>query len=117
VNLITNAVRYGGSEILVTAARNGQVVEFAVHDDGEGVPSKFQSEMWGRFERRSQKGNMSVPGSGIGLSVARDLVAAHDGTIGYRTSELLGGACFAFSSPVPGPSNLDLVSAHAERVG
>ncbi|HET7846064.1 MAG TPA: HAMP domain-containing sensor histidine kinase [Acidimicrobiia bacterium] len=117
VNLITNAIRYGGSEILVTAARNGQLVEFAVHDDGEGVPTKFQAEMWGRFERGFHKGDMSVPGSGIGLSVARDLVAAHGGTIGYRTSELLGGACFAFSIPVPGPGSLDLVSAQAERVG
>jgi signal transduction histidine kinase len=117
VNLITNAVRYGGSEILVTASSNGQLVEFAVHDDGDGVPAKFQSEMWGRFERGSHKDNKSVPGSGIGLSVAKDLVTAHGGTIGYRTSELLGGACFAFTIPAPGPGALDLVSAKAEGVG
>jgi signal transduction histidine kinase len=117
VNLITNAVRYGGSEILVTASSNGQLVEFAIHDDGDGVPAKFQSEMWGRFERGSHKDNKSVPGSGIGLSVAKDLVTAHGGTIGYRTSELLGGACFAFTIPAPGPGALDLVSAKAEGVG
>ena len=117
VNLITNAVRYGGSEILVTASSNGQLVEFAVHDDGDGVPAKFQSDMWGRFERGFHKDNKSVPGSGIGLSVAKDLVTAHGGTIGYRTSELLGGACFAFSIPAPQPGALDLVSAQVGHVG
>ena len=115
VNLITNARRYGGPQILVTAARTGAVVEFAVHDDGDGVPAKFQSEMWGRFERGFHKDDVSVPGSGIGLSVARDLVTAHGGTIAYRTSERMGGACFAFTIPAPSPDSAELVSAQAER--
>jgi signal transduction histidine kinase len=117
VNLITNAIRYGRTEILVTAARGGQFVDFAVHDDGEGVPAKFQSDMWGRFERGLHKDNMSVPGSGIGLSVAKDLVTAHGGTITYRTSELLGGACFAFTIPIPAPDPADLLPAQVGRVG
>lgn len=117
VNLITNAVRYGRSEILVTAARKGSVVAFAVHDNGDGVPAKFQSDIWERFERGFHENDTSVPGSGIGLSVARDLVTAHGGTIGYRTSELLGGACFEFTVPVPEPDPVDLVSARVERVG
>jgi len=116
VNLIINAIRYGGSEILVTAARRGQVVAFAVHDDGHGVPAKFQSDMWERFERGAHKHDTGVPGSGIGLSVAKDLVTAHGGTIGYRTSELLGGACFEFTIPVPESDPVDLVPARSERV-
>lgn len=117
VNLITNAIRYGRSEILVTAARKGPVVAFAVHDNGDGVPAKFQTDMWGRFDRGLHKGDTSVPGSGIGLSVAKDLVTAHGGTIGYRTSELLGGACFEFTIPVPEAPPVALVSAHSGRVG
>jgi K+-sensing histidine kinase KdpD len=101
----------------VTAASVGQFVDFAVHDDGEGVPAKFQSDMWGRFERGMHKDNMSVPGSGIGLSVAKDLVTAHGGTITYRTSELLGGACFAFTIPIPAPDPAGLLPAQAGRVG
>jgi len=117
VNLITNAIRYGRSEILVTAARNGAVVDFAVHDDGNGVPPKFQTDMWSRFERGFYKDNQSVPGSGIGLSVAKDLVTAHGGTIEYRTSELLAGACFAFTIPGPQPDPVDLRATQVERVG
>ena len=101
VNLITNAVRYGRSEIKVVARQIPGQVLFAVHDNGAGVPPKFQAGIWDRFERGAHKDDAGVPGSGIGLSVARDLVTAHGGTISYRTSELLGGACFEFSIPDP----------------
>jgi signal transduction histidine kinase len=117
VNLISNAMRYGRSEILVTAAPQGPVVAFAVHDNGDGVPPKFQSDMWGRFERGLHKDNSSVPGSGIGLSVAKDLVTAHGGDISYRTSELLGGACFEFTIPVPTDTEPALASVGAGRIG
>jgi len=115
VNLITNAIRYGRSEVaLVAGQRNGEVV-FAVHDNGGGVPAKYQSDMWERFERGAHKDNSSVPGSGIGLSVAKDLVTAHGGTIGYRTSDVLGGACFEFTIPVPQPKPAELVHAVKHR--
>jgi signal transduction histidine kinase len=117
VNLITNAVRYGHSQTLVTADERGAFVEFAVHDDGDGVPPKFQSGMWGRFERGQHKNDANVPGSGIGLSIAKDLVTAHGGTIGYRTSERLGGACFAFTIPIPTSEPVSVGSAKAELVG
>lgn len=116
-NLITNSIRYGGSEILVTAARKGRFVAFAVHDNGDGVPPKFQSSIWERFERGSHNQDNSKQGSGIGLSVARDLVTAHGGVIGYRTSELMGGACFEFTIPVPEPTPAHRASAVSERVG
>jgi signal transduction histidine kinase len=115
VNLITNAIRYGRSEVQVLAKQgNGEVV-FAVHDNGAGIPPKFQHAMWDRFERGAHKDDQSVPGSGIGLSVAKDLVTAHGGTILYRTSELLGGACFEFSIPIPKPEPAELAHAVSQR--
>jgi two-component system sensor histidine kinase AdeS len=81
------------------------------------VPAKFQNDMWGRFERGLHNGNSSVSGSGIGLSVAKDLVIAHGGTIEYRTSELLGGACFEFTIPVPDQSGTALVGSGAALSG
>jgi hypothetical protein len=113
-NLITNAMRYGRSDILVTAVDQGMMVALAVHDNGDGVPAKFQNDMWGRFERGLHREDSSVPGSGIGLSVAKDLVTAHGGTITYRTSEILGGACFEFTIPTP-EETPTLVSVGAER--
>jgi signal transduction histidine kinase len=99
VNLITNAQRYGRSRVeVVTEMRDGMVC-FSVHDDGDGVPLKHQTDIFERFERGAHRLDSSVPGSGIGLSVARDLITAHGSTITYRQSERLGGACFEFILP------------------
>ncbi|MGH8957800.1 MAG: sensor histidine kinase, partial [Acidimicrobiia bacterium] len=100
VNLLTNAIRYGKSQIKVVARQEGTSVLFAVHDDGAGVPTKHQTDIWQRFERGAYRHNATVPGSGIGLSVAKDLVTAHGGVIRYRSSDLLGGACFEFTIPI-----------------
>jgi len=113
-NLMTNALRYGRSEILVTSAQTGDIVTFAVHDNGDGVPSKYQADIWDRFERGLHNHDHTKQGSGIGLSVARDLVTAHGGTITYRTSEILGGACFEFTIPGSDSDAADLVSATSE---
>lgn len=113
VNLLTNAIRYGRSQIKVVARRNGGGALFAVHDDGDGVPAKHQSDIWQRFERGAYRHNSMVPGSGIGLSVAKDLVIAHGGTILYRSSEDLGGACFEFTIPQASASPVELVGARA----
>jgi K+-sensing histidine kinase KdpD len=99
VNLMTNAQRYGRSRMeVVTRRRNGSVT-FSVHDDGDGVPAKHQTDIWERFERGAHRFDTTVPGSGIGLSVAADLLTAHGSTITYRRSERLGGACFEFALP------------------
>jgi signal transduction histidine kinase len=113
-NLMTNALRYGRSEILATSAQTGDFVTFAVHDNGDGVPSKYQADIWDRFERGLHNHDHTKQGSGIGLSVARDLVTAHGGTITYRTSEILGGACFEFTIPSSDSDTADLVSATSE---
>jgi signal transduction histidine kinase len=84
--------------------RQVRSVSIAVHDDGDGVPAKYQDTIFDRFERGAQRFNTTVPGSGIGLSVARDLLAAHGSSITYRDSERLGGACFEFALPLAQPA-------------
>ena len=93
-NLISNAVRYGGDhQLIVAKADNGDLV-FEVHDNGEGVPKKHELIIWERFERGHNRLNSMVPGSGIGLAIVDVIARAYNGEAGYRTSELLGGACF-----------------------
>jgi signal transduction histidine kinase len=117
VNLISNGRRYGRTRVeVVTERRDGSVV-FSVHDDGDGVPMKYQTDIFERFERGEHRFDTTVPGSGIGLSVARDLLIAHGTTIVYRQSERLGGACFEFALPVAAPSSeLAMASAHDDGI-
>ncbi len=101
VNLLTNAARYGRKRILVKAERRGPDIVFQVHDDGPGVPKRFEATIWQRFERGAHRGDSAVDGLGIGLPITRALVEAHGGTIHQHRSEILGGACFEFSIPSP----------------
>jgi signal transduction histidine kinase len=81
-NLLANAVRHvpdGGSVVLAASAAEGAAspgVVFEVADDGPGFPPERLDEVFERFTRGADS-----RGSGIGLSLARDLVLAHGGTI------------------------------------
>lgn len=98
-NLINNAVRYGGDRCLVVARANGRDLIFEVHDDGEGVPTRFEAAIWQQFERGAHRLDSSTPGLGIGLSIVEAVTVSHGGLAEYRVSERLGGACFALTLP------------------
>lgn len=94
-NLVANADRYGGGGNVVCVLRQvGAQVEVSVHDSGPGVRSRYQESIWDAFERGPYRFDATTPGSGLGLAIVRSLVDAHGGAVGYRTSDLLGGACF-----------------------
>lgn len=98
-NLLSNAARYGGEKVLIVAQSEGGDLQIEVHDDGPGVPRKYELLVWEKFERGPHRLNAAVPGSGIGLSVTRAIAEAHGGLAGYRKSERLGGACFWMRLP------------------
>jgi signal transduction histidine kinase len=99
VNLLTNAARYGGSRRLLRIKTRGSDLVLEVHDDGSGIPRRYEVRVWERFERGPNRLNASVPGSGIGLAIVQAIAKAHGGSATYRTSEELGGACFAVALP------------------
>ena len=116
VNYLTNAARYGEGTVEVHARTNGGEIVIEVHDDGPGIPKKYEVTIWDRFERGPQTYLSKVQGSGLGLAIARQLIQAHGGHTGHRPSERLGGACFWMSLPRHG----EAPSAHSQgptRVG
>ncbi|MDH3500601.1 MAG: ATP-binding protein, partial [Acidimicrobiia bacterium] len=125
VNLLSNAVRYGGGQraLIATADRDDLVLE--VHDDGPGVPKRYELAIWERFERGANRLNATVPGSGVGLAIVDAIARAHGGVTGYRRSEILGGACFSLRLPdavvpVSAPASageLPLAGSGLEEVG
>jgi len=99
VNLLSNAVRYGEGKNLIVVRREGKDLAIEVHDNGPGVPKKYEMAIWERFERGANRLNASTPGSGIGLAVVDAITKAHGGNTSYRESERLGGACFRVVLP------------------
>jgi two-component system sensor histidine kinase ChvG len=81
-NLITNAISFSkpGSEVLVTLRRTPRHVEFMVEDSGPGIPPENLERIFERFYT-DRPVNSFGKNSGLGLSISRQIVAAHDGTI------------------------------------
>ncbi len=82
LNLVDNAVKYGpaGQCILIRAEERTDHVLFVVEDEGPGIPKAELERVWQTFHRAPDPaGGASPGGTGIGLSVVRDIVARHGG--------------------------------------
>ena len=99
-NLVENAVKYSppGGQIRVSARVEEGELRVAVEDEGPGIPDDVLPRLFEPFYRASA--TRSVRGSGLGLAVARGLIAAHGGHIWARSLDGRG-ARFAFSVPSP----------------
>jgi signal transduction histidine kinase len=75
-NLVDNAVRHGGGEVTLTAARYDGTVELHVLDEGAGFPDAFLAHA---FERFSRADPVRADGSGLGLAIVETIARAHGG--------------------------------------
>ncbi len=89
INLIDNALKYGG-RVAVTLSRNAGLVEIAVEDDGPGIPEARREEAFRPFHRLDEGRNLQNGGSGLGLAIARDIARAHGGDIVLDQSPMGG---------------------------
>jgi len=83
-NLLSNAIKYSpdGGTVQLVAARSGNGVRIAVHDEGLGIPEEQQSRIFTKFFR-GDAGATGITGTGLGLAVSREIVEAHGGVIGF----------------------------------
>lgn len=97
-NLLENAARYTppGSSIVISAALRGPWVDLRVDDDGPGLPSGKAEVLFEKFTRAERESTKQ--GVGLGLSICRAIVEAHDGKIAVCHSPQ-GGAAFIVSLP------------------
>lgn len=96
-NLIANAISYTPrGEIVIGASVTGEgdTVECFVRDNGEGIPEDRRSTVFDKHESDPEKGG----GLGLGLSIVKTFVEAHDGVVTVE-SELGAGSTFRFTLP------------------
>jgi signal transduction histidine kinase len=100
-NLLDNAVKYGpaGQTVTVRLARGVGRASLTVEDEGPGVPANERASIWEPFHRGEGARTSAAGGSGIGLSIVRDLVRGQGGTVAVESAEG-GGARFVVDFPV-----------------
>ncbi len=95
LNLVSNAVKYtpAGGQVVAEVAHDKDWVYVHVHDSGPGVPHDERSRIFEQFYRSEGSRHEGVPGAGLGLAIARQIVDAHGGRLWVNTSPH-GGATF-----------------------
>jgi len=87
LNLLSNAVKYnrdGGTVTLSVEESGNGVLRFSVADTGIGIPKEKQDRVFKEFSRLGHE-NSDIAGTGIGLTITRDIVEAMGGAIGFES--------------------------------
>lgn len=106
-NLLSNAVSFSppGGRVQIRVSRDGRVARITVEDDGPGIPEGVREAIFERFYTERPEGEAFGTHSGLGLSISRQIVAAHGGEIRAENrhdenGETLG-ARFVVELPLP----------------
>jgi len=92
INLIDNAIKYtpAGGEVKVKVEHEGDKVYFSVKDNGMGIPKADQERIFERFYRVDKARSRALGGTGIGLSIVRNIVKQHGSDIHVKSREGAG---------------------------
>jgi len=104
-NLLDNASRYAGGATAVIIARQGDMVQIAIEDRGNGVPEEERDIIFDRFSRGGEGGNRSTDrGVGLGLALVDEHVRLHGGRV-WVEDRIDGdqGARFMVELPIVNP--------------
>ena len=110
-NLISNAVKFTpeNGKVEVALAVEGDEAVLSVADTGIGIPAADQERIFERFFRTEAATQRVIPGSGLGLTISKAIVDAHQGSITVRSDEDHGSTftvrlpLASGSRPRPGP--------------
>jgi signal transduction histidine kinase len=100
LNLLDNAVKYGPSEqtVRISLAQRDSNVQLSVADEGPGVPVREREQIWTPFMRGAAA--RAKGGSGIGLTIVREVVEQHGGRCWVEPIMPSGGARFVVTLPL-----------------
>ncbi|MEO6238647.1 MAG: PAS domain-containing protein [Vicinamibacterales bacterium] len=100
-NLLGNAVKFtsAGGTVVASLERRTEGMAVTVHDTGEGISAEFLPHVFERFRQEDGTSTRTHPGLGIGLSIVKQLVEAHGGTMRAASSGRGKGAAFTVMLP------------------
>ncbi len=103
-NVIHNALQHteaGGRVRVAVARQRGGRVEISVTDDGTGIDATDLPHIFDRLYRADQSRSRGTGGMGLGLTIARAIVEAHNGTVAVASKGLGQGTTVRFDLPLP----------------
>ncbi|MFT4547170.1 MAG: signal transduction histidine kinase [Verrucomicrobiales bacterium] len=98
-NLLSNVEKYAasGGHLRITSTQSKIETTITVADQGPGIPKNQRGKIFRPFHRLSNKNSDGVSGTGIGLTIARDLARKHGGDLTLSESKTTPGCCFTLT--------------------
>lgn len=95
-NMLSNAAKFShkGDEVVVTANRHGAGVRISVADAGVGLSESNHEKVFDRFSQLDASDTRKIGGTGLGLNISKQIMEAHNGTIGYAKNDGPGTTFF-----------------------
>jgi len=100
-NLVGNAIKFtpAGGRVWIEVFRREAALVVEVHDTGPGISEADQAHLFQRFFRADSVRGLKIPGTGLGLPIARAIIEQHGGQI-YCRSQIGEGSTFGFTLPL-----------------
>lgn len=108
-NLVSNAIKFSEDHktVYITADRfNNELVEFIIKDEGIGIPENYKQRIFKFDKMFSTRGTRGERGTGLGLSLVKEIIERHNGQIWFYSKEKSGSE---FHFTVPSSENSILV--------
>ncbi|MFH0947270.1 MAG: HAMP domain-containing sensor histidine kinase [Planctomycetota bacterium] len=115
-NLLSNAIKFSheGDRVELSAAVKDDFVEVSVRDYGIGIDPREHRRIFDRFRQVGDTLTEKPPGTGLGLPISRNIVQRHGGEIWVESAPGQGSR-FAFSLPIMGPSEQNLLAIETRK--
>ncbi len=99
-NLVSNALKFtnAGDDIEVSAYLENEKIYVSVKDTGSGIPDEYMERIFDKFFQVKEN-DIDGKGTGLGLTIAKEIIDAHDGDI-WCESKLDVGSTFTFTLPI-----------------
>ncbi|MCB0324878.1 MAG: response regulator [Bdellovibrionales bacterium] len=117
VNLLSNSAKYTdpGGTIRITGSVEGRQIVIGIHDNGIGLSPENLRHIFEPFNQVDTGLARTRGGVGLGLTLVRELVQLHDGTVDVRSDGLGAGSSFLVTLPLADPSVTDRSSPEKRR--
>jgi signal transduction histidine kinase len=103
--LLSNAVTWAdeGSRIAVSVTTDGPITQLTVSNTGPVIPTAERDRLFDRFFRTASAGQRAIPGTGLGLSLARTIVEQHGGSVTATSDDAPTGTTITVRLPTHAP--------------